>query len=147
MLKFDGTESLLTQMKNYFRHNSFAYEDPNVSFRKIVAQHFGNESGSVYGVYLIRQKVNREILYIGKGGTVCGDGSLKEQDIRGRLRNVRSNDLGADHWLRELLDEMGSLIVEYLIIDAPIAPAYVEAALLQAFLVEHNRLPLKNIEL
>lgn len=144
MLKFDGTESLLTQMKSFFPHNSFAYEDPNISFRKIVTHHFGDKPKGLYGVYLIRQKVNREILYIGKGGTVCGDGNLKRQDIPMRLRNVRGNDLKTDHWVREMHDKRGSLIVEYFIIDAPIAPSYIEAALLQAFLAEHNRLPLKN---
>ena len=139
MLTFEKVESLFGQWKSEFRQGSFAYEDLNVNFRELVAQHFGDSAGKAYGVYLIRQRNTGAILYIGKGGTVRGDGQFKGQDIPGRLRNVRGDDVGADHWFRELLLEMGPLIVE-----PPIAPAYVEAALLQAYLVEHKRLPLKN---
>ncbi len=144
MLAFEKVECLFGQWKTEFRHGSFAYEDSNANFRELVAQHFGDSAGKVYGVYFIRQRDSGTILYIGKGGTVRGDGEFKGQDVPGRLRNVRGDDVGADHWFRELLLEMGPLIVEYLIIDPPIAPAYVEAALLQAYLVEHRRLPIKN---
>ncbi|MEI8280891.1 MAG: hypothetical protein WCG75_00660 [Armatimonadota bacterium] len=144
MLIFEKAESLLAQWKSEFRHGSFAYEDLNVNFRKLVAQHFGDSAGKAYGVYLIRQRKSEIILYIGKGGTIRGDGLFKGQDVPGRLRNVRGDDIGADHWFRELLLEIGPLIVEYLIVETPIAPAYLESTLLQAYLVEHKRLPLKN---
>ena len=144
MLTFEKVESLFSRWKSEFRHGSFAYEDSNANFRELVAQHFGDAAGKAYGVYLIRQSDCGAMLYIGKGGTVRGDGVFKGQDVPGRLRNVRGDDVGADHWFRELLLEMGPLIVEYLIVEPPIAPAFVEAALLQAYLVEHQRLPLKN---
>lgn len=147
MLTFDSVEGLFSQWKRERRHGSFTYEDSNANFREIVAEHFSDVTGKVYGVYIIRQRDSGTILYIGKGGTVSGDGKSKGQDVPGRLRNVRGDDVGADRWFRELLLEMGPLVVEYLFIEPPFAPAYVEAALLQAYLVEHHRLPPKNAAL
>ena len=144
MTTFETVENLFAQWKTEFRHGSFAYEVPNASFRDLVARHFGDSTGRVYGVYLIRRRDSGAILYTGNGGTVRNDGQFKGQDVPGRLRNVRGDDVGADHWFRELLLEMGPLVVEYLIVEPPISNAFVEAALLQAYLVEHKRLPLKN---
>ena len=55
--------------------------------------------------------------------------------------------MGADHWFRELVAEVGPVIVEYLILDSPVAPAYAEVVLLQSYLSEHSRLPLRNAAL
>lgn len=95
-------------------------------------------------MYLVRRQADQSILYVNKGGTVGGDGQFKGQDVPGRLRNVRGDDVGADQWFRQLLLEAGPLAIEYLILAPPFAPAYVEAALLQAYLVEHKQLPPKN---
>jgi hypothetical protein len=140
----ESVESLLTQWKGECYHGSLEYDDSNAGFREVVAQHFGSGPRKVYGVYVVRQQASGAILYIGKGGTVGSDGQFKGQDVVGRLRNVRGDDVGADRWFRELLQEMGPLVIEYLVVAPPIAPAALEAALLQAYLVEHKRLPPKN---
>jgi hypothetical protein len=144
MLTFESVESLFGQWKGEFQHGWFAYDDPAAKFRDLVAAHFSATAGKVYGVYLICRRDNGAILYIGKGGTVSGDGQFKGQDVPGRLRNVRGDDIGADRWFRELLLDVGPLVVEYLVLKSPVAPAYVEAALLQAYLAEYKRLPPKN---
>lgn len=100
---FKNIKNQIAYWKNQFHHGSFAYADSNSNFPEVVAQHFGNASRKVYGAYLIRQRNSEVILYIGKGGTACGDGQFKGQDVPGRLRNVRGDDVGADHWFRELL--------------------------------------------
>ena len=144
MLAFESAEGLFGRWKSEYRHGSFVYDDLNACFRELVEQHFNREAGKVYGVYVVRQKYDGSILYIGKGGTVGRDGQFKGQDVVGRLRNVRNDDVGADRWFRELLLENGPLVVEYLVVEPPIAPAFVEAALLEAYLMEHKRLPPKN---
>lgn len=139
-----GVESLLDRWKREFRHGSFTYTDSSAVFRQQVAEHFGDAIGSIYGVYLIRRRHDRTILYIGKAGTIGRDGQFKGQDIPGRLRNVRDGDIGADQWFRQLLLEAGPVAIEYIVLVLPVAPAYVEASLLQAYLVEYGRLPLRN---
>ncbi len=144
MFTFERVEDLFSQCKQLWGHGSFLYDDINTNFRELVADHFGRSCNKVYGVYLIRQRESGAILYIGKGGTLRRDGQFKGQDVPGRLRNVRQGDIGADHWFRELLRKMGPLVVEYLVVEPPIAPAFVEVELLQAYLVEHHALPPMN---
>lgn len=143
----DSVEILLDRWKGEFRHGSFTYADPAASFRRLVAEHFVGAVEKVYGVYVIRRRLDQSILYIGKGGTIGGDGQFKGQDVPGRLRNVRGGDIGADQWFRELLSEAGPVTIEYVVLTLPITPAYVEVSLLQAYLVEYRRLPPKNSEL
>jgi hypothetical protein len=143
----ESVESLLDRWKREFQHGSFTYADPATSFRRQVADHFGRAVGRVYGVYLIRRQHDQSILYIGKGGTIGGDGQFKGQDVPGRLRNVRGGDIAADQWFRELLSEAGPVAIEYVVLTLPITPAYVEVSLLQAYLAEYGRLPPKNREL
>lgn len=147
MIAFDTFERLLHRLKENFRFGSFVYEDHTTRFRGAVSAHFGNGGGKIYGIYIIRKRDTKEVLYIGKGGTLDGQGKFKGQDMPGRLQNVRGNDIGADRWFRELVQERGALLVEYLVLEAPIAPAYIEASLLQAYLAEHKSLPPKNSSL
>lgn len=140
---FGAIEDLLDTWKCQFKHGCFTYDDTTVRFTSVVDAHFGKSSGRAYGVYIIRQRDTWGILYIGKGGTIGGDGQFKGQDVPGRLRNVRG-DIGSDMWFRDLLHAMGPLVVEYLILEPPASPAYAEVVLLQAYLTEHQRLPMKN---
>lgn len=151
-LATEGVECLLERCKRKFRHGTFSYTDASASFEQQVAEHFGDVVGRVYGVYLIRRRHDRAILYIGKGGTIGADGQFKRQDVPGRLRNVRGKDsrgkdIRSDRSFRELLQEEGPLDIEYVVLALPVTPAYVEVALLQAYLAEYGRLPPRNSEL
>ncbi len=147
MITFETIESILDKWRAEFRHGYFIYADPLASFRATAAAHFGNGPTKTHGVYVIRQRDTREILYIGKGGTIDREGQFKRQDLLGRLQNIRNNDVSADEWFRNLGHEKGPLRVEYLILELPVAPAYIEATLLQSYFAEHGRLPPKNSSL
>jgi hypothetical protein len=142
-------EQVLDRWKGKFTLKSFIYADSATSFKGEVRRHFGKTSAKVYGVYIVRERETRSVLYIGKGGTVNGNGHFKGQDVPRRLRNTRGKngdgkDVQADQWFRELCRDRGPLLVEYLALEPPVAPAYAEAVLLQAYLFEYKRLPPKN---
>lgn len=135
---------MLDSLKKDFASGSFIYADHAMKFGRAVRSHFGNVDKRVYGVHIVRQRNTEEVLYIGKGGTVDGQGQFKGQDVPGRLGNVKESRIRATEWFRQFLQERGTLVVEYLVVEPPFAPAYIEATLLQAYLAEHKRLPPKN---
>jgi len=142
-------ERVLDQWKRRSAFQSLIYADPAKSFKSEVRAHFSNGAAKIYGVYIVRELETREIVYIGKGGTVDGRGHFKGQDVPSRLRNTRGKDgtgkdIPADQWFQELCRSRGALLIEYLALEPPVAPAYVEAALLQAYLAQYRRLPPKN---
>ena len=75
---------------------------------------FASHSEKVYGAYVIRQQVAREILYIGKRGTINAQGQYRSQDVPGRMCAPHDKDISADEWFRHLVDDMGPIEVEYL---------------------------------
>lgn len=145
MMKTSCFEEEWESLKEYCECGSLEYDDPSASASEIIKEHFGSiHRQRKYGVYVIRQQVSREVLYIGKGGTVWRDGSFKKQDIPGRLTNVKGNTT-ANEWFRDIFREKGALAIEYVFLaSVPRAPALVEAVLLQAFLNEHGCLPCFN---
>jgi hypothetical protein len=127
-----------------YRHGSFSF-DPSSSARIIIAAEFRRVRSPTYGVYVIRQGTTREVLYVGKGGTIDKAGNFKAQDIPGRLANVKGGDLSADEWFGSLAKEKGPLIIEYVLLASkPESPAFVEACLLQAYINEQGSLPYRN---
>lgn len=149
MMTFDSVERILEKWQTEFKHGAFNYVDSVPRFRAVVMAHFGRMPQKAYGIYIIRQLDTKEILYIGKGGTINGQGQYKGQDLLGRLCNTRGKDqsgkeISADFWFRSLAQERGPLEVEYMLVKPPVSPGYIEAELLQSHLAEYNRLPLKN---
>ena len=123
------------------------YENSSKKFTEIVKSHFENiKQKGKYGVYIVRQKETNEVLYIGKAGTINQNGEFKNQDLIGRLTNVRG-EISANEWFKNLYKEKGPLIVEYILLPETISPGYVENLLLQLYLNEHGRLPCKNEKL
>jgi hypothetical protein len=58
----------------------------------------------------VRQRDSKEILYIGKSGTIDSDGDFKGQDISERLMNVREKESkNADDWFGDIVKE-GAII-------------------------------------
>lgn len=129
-----------------YEHGSFRYEDSSFPARKVITSEFRNvQRQSKHGVYVIRQETTREVLYIGKGGTIDRAGKFKNQDIPNRLANVKGNDLPADIWFSSLVKEKGPLVIEYVFLaSTPESPGLVESLLLQAYLNERGCLPYRN---
>ena len=96
-----------------------------------------------YGAYVVRTRKNGEILYIGKGGTLLQEGDFKEQDLIGRLTKRRGK-ISANEWFSELCRKIGPIEIEYFILSKGEAPAFIEAALLQAYFNEYGHLPIEN---
>jgi len=112
-----------------------------------VKSHFENIKQKGKYVYIVRQKETNEVLYIGKAGTINQNGEFKNQDLIGRLTNVRGEKISANEWFKNLYKEKGPLIVEYILLPETESPGYVENLLLQLYLNEHGRLPCKNEKL
>ena len=138
-----GIEAAMVNLAARFAHDSFGYDDPSVSFRKVVTQHFRGRKGDRHGVYVIRQTDGR-IIYIGKAGTVTRDGQFKRQDIPGRLKAPKYKDMDTDDWFAYLVRTGGPVSVSYYLLPVQCSPAYVEAGLLQSYLNEHGCLPEQN---
>ncbi len=140
-------ESLVRQLQVEYQSGSFGYTDADQSFRQSVRNHFPSDKKH-YGVYIIRSAADNSVLYIGMGGTVMTNGTLKGQDIAERLRNVRDSRIPADTWFRELLLEIERpLRIQYFLCSLPVSPAFLEALLLQTYLSQYQRLPEKNRDL
>ena len=134
-------------LKKNCEHNSLDHGNSSGSVRKIIKSHFGDtRQHKKYGVYLIRQQTTREVLYIGKSGTIDQHGNFKGQDIPARLKNVKG-DVSSVLWFKSLVKEKGVLVIEYVVLTpTPQSPAFVEAHLIQAYLNEHSCLPSRNKE-
>ncbi|REJ80635.1 MAG: hypothetical protein DWQ34_13315 [Planctomycetota bacterium] len=121
----------------------FEYVDAGASFQRIARNHFRSQS-QLRGVYILRQRSSRDVLYIGKGGTVDNGGKWKKQDLVGRLTNVRSGDQSANSWFAGVVAVVGPILIEYVLLTLDCTPAYVEAMLLQAYLNDNGELPQLN---
>ncbi len=130
-----------------YEHGSFTYDGSSPA-RRIIASAFSKvQRQNKYGVYVFRQRDTREVLYIGRSGTIEGGGNFKGQDLPERLANVKGK-ISADKWFSSLANEKGQLVIEYVFLDLkPESPALVESCLLQAYLNERGCLPYRNNEL
>ncbi len=148
MINIDKFEVEFKTLQSYFPSGSYEYTDPNASFSAITKAHFENIAPPHYGVYVIRQHATRQVIYIGKSGTIDPHGNFKSQDIPHRLQNVREKRHGqcifGKQWFSELVREVGPLSVEYVVLPQTYSPALAETRLLQAYLNEHQKLPDKN---
>lgn len=145
MVAVDPFEDEIASLKKTCEHGSYEYSNPSDSFRTCTNLHFRElRQQERYGIYVVRQRDTQEVLYIGKSGTINSQGQFKGQDIPGRLKNVKGGNASADKWFRDFLQEKGPLVIEYVFLSTSKSPAFVEAALLQAYLNEHHHLPYKN---
>jgi hypothetical protein len=144
MYTIQDFEEELRALKKEYVHGHFTYANLNVPISRLINDHFGKQVGDIYGIYIIRQETTGEVLYIGKSGTLVNWGEFKGQDLPKRLKNTKG-ELSSNAWFRNLLEERGTLIVEYLIISKqPYSPTFVESLLLQAFLNDNGHLPYRN---
>ena len=117
--------------------------DGNEPFRISVDNEFSG-SKHKYGVYIVRILDSKQIIYIGKAGSICNDGNFKRQDLQSRLKNTRGSQ-DSQTWFRNLVQSFGALRITYIVCnDRTLSPAFVETLLLQAFLNDFECLPAKN---
>ena len=101
MVDVGSFEDEVTWLKKNYEHGSYEYTDPSQSFNTCTSSHFESvEQRERYGVYVVRQKDTKEVLYVGKGGTIYPDGSFSVQDVPGRLRNKKNGNILATLGLR-----------------------------------------------
>ena len=140
-------EKIIEILKNDYESGCYEYDNDSHHFSTITINHFKNKDREKKsrGVYLIREKKSSEILYIGKAGSVDNNGDFKKQTIFGRLKNKKGGK-SSNIWIKNLFERKGTLIIEYILLPDTKnpTPAFIEALLLQAFLNDKNRLPLKN---
>ncbi len=145
MINVGPFEDEIGLLKKTYEHDFYEYENPSDSFKACTNSHFNKiKQKERYGVYIVRHRDTQEVLYVGKGGTIDSQGKFKRQNILKRLRNVKEGNISADKWFRNLLQEKGPLIIEYIFLSTSKSPALIEVVLLQAYLNEYHRLPYKN---
>ena len=104
-----------------------------------------------HGVYLIYGVLgsSNDLLYVGKAGTICQDGTLKKQTLRGRLINRQRKMARVDFFRKGMQDgHFEQLHFEWFVtlengkVRTP--PFLVESQLLAAFFDEYGCLPQWN---
>ena len=138
-------EDELSTLKRLHKYDCFEYDTNSVLFSTVAKEHFTTKQKERYGIYVIRRQKDGEVIYIGKGGTITNSGKFKEQGIFKRLTNIRGKTPSND-WFKECFNEQGSLLIEYVFLSTPTpkSPTLIESSLLQSFLNEFGRLPIKN---
>ena len=146
MIDVETFEEELNVLNKSYEHGSFEYGNTNILFRSVVESHFHNvQRIDKHGIYIIRQKSTRRVLFIGKSGIINKQGNFKDQDIPRRLKNVKNENISANEWFKNLVSDMGPLIIEYIFLrETPKSPTLVASLLLQAHFNEHNSLPCRN---
>jgi hypothetical protein len=100
------------------------------------------------GVYrMYANTKDGELLYIGKCGTVSCNGTYKKQMLRERLNN-KQEGLSRKKFLEGKIKSecsLNAIIIEwYILKDASILPAYLEAILIQSYFDVNKKLPRWN---
>lgn len=103
-----------------------------------------------YGVYVISgcRNSEREVLYIGKAGTICQDGRMKKQGLRKRLTMKQDGIYRRDYFRQKITDmKLNALHIEWLVTYSEgkgVPPFLAESELLAAFLFVLGQLPSWN---
>ena len=138
-------EEELSRAKELFEHGWYEYLDLSITFKEHTTNHFRYVSRKEkYGVYVIRRQVTKDLIFIGKSGTISQDGMFRSQDIPKRLKNIRTKQTPSNKWFAELLMKYGPLSIEYVFLPTTQSPALIEALLLQAYYNQYHCLPLEN---
>ena len=137
-----GVESQIAELKKRFTSGTIEYDDAASNWTRLVRSEFRKYGLKTYGIYIIRNRESRTILYIGMAGTLDDSGQFKDQDLMGRLTNTRAKSTPANAWFRSLIKDHGPICVEYIILNIPVeTPSSIKESLLAAFVDEHKSRP------
>jgi hypothetical protein len=137
------------QLKQAGHYGSFSFKGTANDWRSAVASHFKTSTlkRPCYGVYVVSQSRTGKVIYVGKSGTMCQDGSFKDQDLEKRLVNREKKQSRKEVFGQRVL-RFGELLIEYVVVKSQsLIPGYLEARLLQAYYDEHKELPIDNASL
>jgi|GEM_PF-716537 len=139
--------TLLASLRSEFRHGEFEVSDCR-QLRRVVL----SEVPQAYGVYVIHTvgEDGRNLVYIGKAGTLKSDGKFCEQNLRGRMTNKQGGVPRAEFFAKKMANAYSnSLHFEWFAenIDGKqrFLPFFVEAQLLAAYFTENRCLPPWNL--
>lgn len=111
-----------------------------------------NKVPNSYGIYIIYsiKNLSKDIVYIGKSGTMINDGTFRNQGIAKRLTKVQ-NGLPRKIYFQNVIEEYKFEKLEFLWITTfdekyQEIPSLCEAKMQQAYFSEHKKLPLLNKE-
>jgi len=111
-----------------------------------------NEVPNSYGIYIIYsiKNLSKNIIYIGKSGTMINDGTFKKQGIAQRLTKIQ-NKLPRKIYFQNVIKEYEFEKLEFLWITTfdkmyKEIPSSSEAKMIQAYFSEFKKLPLLNKE-
>ncbi len=139
--------SLLQEYENRFPRNGAFELRRGEQIQTRAKEERGPEEAWVYLIYSRRGR-KRELLYVGKAGTLRQDGSLKDQKLPGRIRNRRKGMRSQQYYQLQFQQHgFDALPFRWFVTYAGnvgIIPAKAEADLLQAFFDDTGRLPLWN---
>ena len=111
-----------------------------------------NKVPNSYGIYIIYsiENLSKNIIYIGRAGTMINDGTLKSQGISNRLKN-RQNKLSRKTYFQNVIEEYRYNKLEFLWITTfdenhQEIPSFSESKMIQAYFNQNKELPLLNKE-
>lgn len=119
--------------------NDLVREKKHLKYNKMIREIIESNR---YGVYLLRDSITDEILYIGMAGKIsnAADNKNNKHDLRRRLVASRGKDndgkdiTTSDFLKKKMRDhDIESLTIEVFFSNDKTAPLYIEALLLQRF--------------
>ncbi len=121
---------------------------PGESIKAAVTRHDVSSGRGVYVITACRGG-QREVVYIGKAGTIRTDGSFKDQGIAKRLTMKQDKHTYREVFFREIIatERLDCLQFEWFVTSAEecsVPPFLAEAQLLAAFFRVTKRLPRLN---
>lgn len=140
-MKFD---QLIERYKRRFkRHESFCVGSID-DLRTCIAQAGVPNLPGAYLIYGLQGR-KRELLYVGKSGTVRTNGTFKTQGLARRLNMKQGRLMRAVYWAKQIEERrLDGLEFEwYVTFDGPakVLPSKAESDLLQAYFDDYRQLP------
>lgn len=142
----DGIVRQIAEYRSTFRSGSFNL-GPGDSVKAAAGTY---KVPNLPGVYLISAIAGgrSELIYIGRSGTVGNDGTFGVQGIRKRLGMKQHGEWRVELFKNLMRNEaLDALHFEWFVTfdhENKILPSFAEAQLLQAYFLEHERLPQLN---
>lgn len=138
--------SLVKRLEDRYVNDKFI-----IKANAIVVKAINIPATATGGVYIISAQKTREVVYIGKAGSITQSGHIKKQGLKKRLmaqqvwegKKYRRSRL-FKLWIKRLKQPIEIKWFITLDYDNKIAPAKIEADLLQAYFADNGNLPRWN---